>query len=96
MLKNNDQLPSLESLQVRIDKAKSLADEGNDDTISTQKTTGAAMELATGLFAGCAIGGAAGYFIDRWLGSSPIGLIIGFFLGFAVGLMNLIKKVKKD
>jgi F0F1-type ATP synthase assembly protein I len=35
--------------------------------------------------------GAAGYGIDRWLGTSPYGVIAGLLLGIAVGFYELVK-----
>lgn len=41
-------------------------------------------------FLGAFLGGAAlGYFADRWLHSSPWGLVVGILFGFAGGLYSL-------
>jgi len=32
-----------------------------------------------------------GYYIDRWLGSSPIGVLLGVVLGFAAGMIQLLQ-----
>lgn len=39
--------------------------------------------------------GAIGYGLDRWLGSSPWLLLIGFGLGFAAGLGILLKMARR-
>jgi F0F1-type ATP synthase assembly protein I len=39
--------------------------------------------------------GALGYGADRWLGTSPWGLVAGLFLGIAVGFYELIKYTGK-
>jgi len=52
--------------------------------------------LAGGLFSGAAVGGVSGYFLDRWLGTSPLFLIGCFFLGFAAGLYSLMREVGKS
>jgi F0F1-type ATP synthase assembly protein I len=39
--------------------------------------------------------GALGYAFDRWQGTSPWGLVIGLFLGIAVGFYELIKYTRK-
>jgi len=36
-----------------------------------------------------------GYLIDRWLGSSPWGVLIGMMLGLIGGFYNFIKEVSK-
>ncbi len=35
----------------------------------------------------------AGYWLDRWLGSGPWILIVGVFLGFALGLYSMTQKL---
>ena len=46
--------------------------------------------VAIGLFA------FIGYLVDRWLDSSPWGLIVGAGLGFAVGLRAMIRVAMKS
>ena len=36
----------------------------------------------------------AGYFVDRWLGSNPIGILVGMVVGFLVGMMHLLQIAK--
>ncbi len=35
------------------------------------------------------LGFGGGYLLDRWLGSSPWLTFVGFFLGFAAGILNV-------
>ncbi len=46
------------------------------------------------------IGGAAGYFLDRWLHTKPALLLVLGLLGLAIGIRNLVKSAslldKKD
>jgi ATP synthase protein I len=37
------------------------------------------------------MGAGAGYFIDRWLGTSPVGFLVGFALGLAAGMLNVFR-----
>jgi ATP synthase protein I len=37
------------------------------------------------------MGAGAGYVVDRWLGSSPWGFLLFFFLGVAAGILNVIR-----
>ncbi len=32
-----------------------------------------------------------GYFLDRWLGTSPLFLILFFFIGVAAGIVNVVR-----
>jgi ATP synthase protein I len=50
---------------------------------------GIALVLAT------VIGLAGGYYLDRWLGTSPWLTLIGLLFGIAAGFVNLIRSVKR-
>jgi ATP synthase protein I len=41
------------------------------------------------------IGLVAGYYLDRWLGTSPWLILIGLGLGIAAGFVNLFRSVKR-
>jgi ATP synthase protein I len=32
-----------------------------------------------------------GYFLDRWLGTSPLFILIFFFIGVAAGIVNVVR-----
>ena len=48
-----------------------------------------AGRVATELVAGIAVGTFLGWLIDRWLETTPVFMLILFFLGAAGGLMNI-------
>ncbi|HEX9819407.1 MAG TPA: AtpZ/AtpI family protein [Methylomirabilota bacterium] len=52
-------------------------------------TIGLALVIAT------VIGLAGGYYLDRWLGTSPWLTLIGLVLGIAAGFVNLFRAVKR-
>lgn len=56
---------------------------------------GQAMKLAAELVVGLAFGGAIGWFLDRQFGTTPILLVIFVLLGFAAGLMNLVRGARR-
>ena len=60
----------------------------------SQGQTGQLVNLGTMLFACVAIGLAAGYFADRWLGTSPWLLLIGLAFGIAAATVNFIRTIK--
>lgn len=39
-------------------------------------------------------GFAIGYFLDRWLGTSPLFIILFFFIGLAAGIVNVVRTAK--
>jgi F0F1-type ATP synthase assembly protein I len=58
----------------------------------------AAVEfLSLGLAAAVSLvaGGAAGYFLDRWLGTSPLFVLIGVALGVVMAVLMTVARVRK-
>jgi ATP synthase protein I len=49
------------------------------------------FRLSTELVAGVLVGAAVGWLIDRWLGISPWGMIVFLLLGFAAGVLNVMR-----
>ena len=94
MNKFDKPLPSLDALQRKIDKVKPES-ENEPSAESTSSSLGKAMRLGTDLLAGVGIGGVLGYFIDRTFDTSPIFLIVFFFLGFAAGVRNILRNGDK-
>jgi F0F1-type ATP synthase assembly protein I len=55
------------------------------------RKAGFAYAAGIALFASVASFCAIGYFVDRWFGTQPWGLIAGIVLGSAVGLFEFIR-----
>jgi len=49
------------------------------------------FRLSTELVAGVLVGAAIGWLLDRWLGISPWGMIVFLLLGFAAGVLNVMR-----
>ena len=49
------------------------------------------FRLSTELVAGVLIGAGIGWVLDRWLGISPWGMIVFLLLGFAAGVLNVMR-----
>lgn len=49
------------------------------------------MQVGIRLVSGVLSCGALGYFLDRWLGLSPLLMVAGLLLGAAAGFMSLIR-----
>jgi ATP synthase protein I len=86
MAANDDEL---ERLQNQINDAKGAEPDKSSSGL------GGAMRLSVELMAGVALGTAAGYFADKWLGTKPWLLILCFFLGTVAGFKNMLREAKK-
>ena len=49
------------------------------------------FRLSSELVAGVVVGAGIGWLLDRWLGISPWGLIVFLLLGFAAGVLNVMR-----
>ena len=49
------------------------------------------FRLSAELVAGVLVGAGIGWLLDRWLGSSPLGMIVFLLLGFSAGVLNVMR-----
>jgi F0F1-type ATP synthase assembly protein I len=63
---------------------------------STSRQFGLALELPFILVSAIVVGGAFGYFLDRWLGTSPLFLIILGGVGFYAGVRDVLRRLAKE
>lgn len=93
MLKMNDkkELPSLDELDAKIKKAKSQkrTDSGSHKQLSSTR-------VSVELFSGVLVGAGLGYYIDKWLDTLPVFMIILFFFGVAAGALNIYKLTTRN
>lgn len=74
--------------------AKSRRDEEADrpqDTGQNASALARGFRLSTELVAGVLVGAFIGWALDWWLGISPWGMIVFLLLGFAAGVVNVIR-----
>jgi ATP synthase protein I len=83
-------LPSLEELGRKIEKAKQEAAEPEAE----KSTSGKALEVGIDLVAGVIGGSFIGYYLDKWLGTKGVFFIICFFLGIAGAVRNILRSIK--
>jgi ATP synthase protein I len=73
---------------------------GHDDDVSDAASTergramGRGFRMATDLVAAVLVGGAIGYFLDRWLDTAPWLLLVFLVLGIAAGARNVARTYK--
>jgi ATP synthase protein I len=65
------------------------------ERISTIKTLGALSTVGFSFVFAILLGVAGGYWVDRWLGTSPWFFLFGFILGLIAGVLNVVRTSRK-
>ena len=73
------------------ERAGQPADSPGDDRATTASGYARGFRLSSELVAGVVVGAGLGWLIDRVLGISPWGLIVFLLLGFAAGVLNVMR-----
>ena len=55
---------------------------------------GLALRISTELVAAVFVATFIGYYLDKWLGTKPIFIIILFIVGIAAGIFNVVRSAK--
>ncbi len=55
---------------------------------------GNAFKLGTELVAAVVVGTIIGFILDNWFGTKPVLIIIFFLIGFAAGILNVVRTAK--
>jgi ATP synthase protein I len=91
-------------IKKRLDKLGGKLDEvkgrkGPEPDVAADGARGRAMgfafRLATELVAAVFVGGFIGYFLDKWLGTAPILLIVFLLFGVAAALFNSVRAAQR-
>jgi ATP synthase protein I len=79
--------------EARRDRANQSIQQGSERETASAKASAMArgFRLSSELVAGVVVGAVIGWGIDRVLSTSPWGLIVFFLLGFAAGVLNLMR-----
>lgn len=85
----DQRMSKLEAELVKKGLRKDPVQEG--DRSETSASVAQAVKLSSEFIAGVVVGALIGWFIDRFAGTSPWGLIIFLLLGFLAGTLNVLR-----
>ena len=91
---DSDLSARLRELETRLDRKRDTAPDRGErfaDSSSGSSSLGRAFRMSTEFVAGVIAGGGLGWLFDRWLGTSPWGMIVFLMLGFAAGIYNVMR-----
>jgi len=83
----------LKALEIRLQAARTRGKQ-QDRPPSRGVVLGRAFRLVSELVIGLVVGGAIGWYLDQWLGTTPLMLLIFFILGVAAGVLNVMRAAK--
>jgi len=86
---------TLDELDRRLRDAQSRGRRPEGDGGGRGNALGLAFRLATEFVAGVAVGGFIGWALDTWLGTTPLFLLVFFFLGVAAGVLNVVRTARE-
>jgi ATP synthase protein I len=81
----------LRTLGKRLDKQRAERESETDTPAAGRPGFGTALRLGADFVAGVVVGAAIGWGFDALLGSSPWGLIVFLLLGFAAGILSVLR-----
>lgn len=85
---------SLEARRQRLDAELLARRKVGSETSSNREAAkgfGLAVKLSSEFIAGVVVGALIGYLMDRFLGTSPWGMIVFLLLGFCAGVLNVLR-----
>ncbi|PVB63040.1 AtpZ/AtpI family protein [Labrenzia sp. 011] len=78
-------------LNRKLDDLKAVEEKTARKSQGSSSGYGQAMKLSSEFIAGVLVGVGIGWVVDQWLGTSPFGLIVFLLLGFAAGVLNVLR-----
>ena len=93
---DGDRRPSLEDLESRLEKAREKSRPRSSGLSAKDgNALGVAVRLGVEFVAGIAVGSIIGFFLDKWLGTTPWLFLVFFVLGTGAGFLNVFRSAKQ-
>ena len=88
---------SLDDLGARLDRARADSFKPTGEDHGSERASGlsAGFQVATELVVAMMVAVAIGWFLDEWLETRPLFLVIFFFLGAGAGALNVYRRAQK-
>ena len=86
-----DRLSKLDAKLDDVQSRRKSATETQEDKAMRSRGMAMGLRMSTELVAAIAVGGLIGYGLDKWLGTSPWLFLVFFMLGFAAGMVNVMR-----
>lgn len=89
--------PSLEELGKRLEAARADAfpPQGKEQGSDRAGGLSAGFQVVTELVVAMVVAVAIGWFLDEWLETRPLFLVVFFFLGAAAGALNVYRRAQR-
>ncbi|MBM3649284.1 MAG: hypothetical protein FJX11_15990 [Alphaproteobacteria bacterium] len=84
----------LKAVRATVDKQRPGDGKSATSSGMSHRQTGVAYRVLVDMIAGLLVGGFLGYWLDRWLGWTPYGLVMGLLLGFVAGANNAWRAIR--
>lgn len=86
-----DRLSKLDASLDGVRTRKAVESEEHADKVMRSRGMAMGLRMSTELVAAIAVGGFIGYGLDQWLGTTPWLFLVFFLLGFAAGMVNVVR-----
>ena len=84
----------IDELDAQLKKARGTVEKPRGSDAMSRRQTAVAYRVMVDMIAGLLVGGFLGYWLDRWLGWAPYGLIGCLIVGFAAGVNNAWRAIR--
>lgn len=92
---NQDLSDRRAKLDAALAQKKSKTEEKGKNSASSDTGWGAAVKISSEFIGGVLVGAGIGYLLDSFAGTAPWGMIVFLMLGFAAGILNILRATGK-